>query len=283
MVVVFGLAAAILYGSADFLGGAASRRARVLSVLTASAPAGAIIILAAALVFGGPARAAGLGWAAAAGVAGGAGLIGLYAGLAAGPMTVVAPVCALVSTVLPVSVALASGEHPGPKVYLGALICLLAIVLVSMEGAAPRRPAGHAGAARGIGCGVASGIAFGLFFLFLRDAGASGVLWPAAAARLSGVVIMIGAAAWMGAPPAWRGMSGPVLLAAAASGVFDAGANICYILATRAGLFGIAVVLTSLGPGATVLLARVLLGERMRPAQRAGLCLAGIGIVLVTA
>ena len=140
MVVVFGLAAAVLYGSADFLGGAASRRARALSVLTVSAPAGAIIILAAALAVGAPVRVAGLGWAVAGGAAGGGGLIVFYAGLAAGPMSVVAPVSALVSTVLPVSVALASGERPGPAVYLGALICLTAIVLVSMDGGAPGRP-----------------------------------------------------------------------------------------------------------------------------------------------
>src|ERR1700681_1784400 len=127
VVVVFGLVAAVLYGSADFLGGAASRRSQALSVLTASAPAGAVIILAAALAFGGPASVAGLGWAVAGGAVGGAGLIVFYAGLAAGPMSVVAPVSALVSTVLPVSVALVAGERPGLTVYLGALICLTEI------------------------------------------------------------------------------------------------------------------------------------------------------------
>ena len=76
----------------------------------------------------GPVRVAGLGWAVTGGAAGGGGLIVFYAGLAAGPMSVVAPVSALlVSTVLPVSVALAYGERPGPAVYLGALICLTAI------------------------------------------------------------------------------------------------------------------------------------------------------------
>jgi drug/metabolite transporter (DMT)-like permease len=279
VVVVFGLVAAVLYGSADFLGGAASRRTRALSVLTASAPAGASIILAAALAFGGPVRLAGLGWALAGGALGGAGLIVFYAGLAAGPMSVVAPVSALVSTTVPVSVAVASGERPGLRVCLGALACLAAIVLVSMvEGGTAGRP----GAARAIGYGVASGLAFGLFFLFLRYAGAAGVLWPAAAARISGMVIMIGAAAWMGAPPAWRGTSRRLLIAAIASGVLDAGANTCYIMATRAGLLSMAVVLTSLYPGVTVLLARVLLGERLRPVQRLGLCLAAAGIVAVT-
>ena len=74
-----------------------------------------------------------------------------------------------------------------------------------------------------------------------------------------------------------------VLAAAIVSGVFDASANLCYVLATRAGLFGIATVLTALYPGMTVLLARVVLGEHLRWAQRAGLGLAAIGIVLVAA
>src|SRR5580700_6570650 len=153
MVIMFALAAAVLYGSADFLGGAASRHSRALSVASLSVPVGALVMLAAAVASdsqasGSQAPTAGLGWAIAAGIFGAIGLMVFYAGLAAGPMSVVAPVSALVSTVLPVSVALASGERPGPAVYLGALICLTAIVLVSMDGGAPGRPAGPRGAAR---------------------------------------------------------------------------------------------------------------------------------------
>lgn len=282
MLVIFALVAAVGYGSADFLGGVASRRARALSVLTVSAPAGAVILLGAALAAGGLPRMAGLGWAVAAGAAGGTGLIVFYAGLASGPMSVVAPISALVSTVLPIGVALAAGERPGPAVYAGGLICLVAIAAVSMERGPPGQSANRPGTARGIACGGLSGVAFGMFMLFLRNAGESGVLWPAAASRITGTVIMIGVAAWLGAPPAWRG-GGRLLLAAIAAGVLDAGANVCYLLATRAGLLGLAVVLTSLYPGVTVLLARVVLGERLRSVQRAGLVLAAVGVLLVTA
>src|SRR6266571_3804095 len=93
MVILFGLAAALLYGAGDFLGG--------------------------------------LAWGIGAGLVGGLGLIIFYTGLAAGPMSVVAPVSGLVSTVLPVGVALAEGERPGAGVYVGALLCLVAIVLAS--------------------------------------------------------------------------------------------------------------------------------------------------------
>jgi drug/metabolite transporter (DMT)-like permease len=311
----FALAAAVLYGSADFLGGAASRRSRAQSVLIVSAPAGAVVILAAVLVMGSPFRTSGLAWALAAGTAGGAGLIVFYGGLAAAPMSVVAPVSALVSTVLPVGAALALGERASPAVYAGAAICVLAIALVSMDGgtsgagtartahpaggadeprpagrpgpapAAPARRGGSHPAARGLGYGIVSGLAFGVFFLFMRNAGVSGVLWPVLFARLAGSLVILGAAVWLRTPPAgWAsGLAGRrVLLVAVAAGALDASANVCYLLAARAGLFGIAVVITSLYPGITVLLARVMLGERMRAVQRFGLLLAAAGIGLVT-
>ena len=280
MTIVFALTAAVLYGSADFLGGAVSRRTHVLSVLVVSAPVGAMVLLAVAMAAGGPVGTAGLPWAAAAGAAGGAGLILFYAGLAAGPMQVVAPVSALVSTVLPVGVAIAAGERPGPLVYLGGAVCLVATVLVSSEGIGRGRPASRPGG-RGLLLGIAGGLAFGLFFLFLRYAGASGVLWPSAVARITGALVVTGAVAWLGGQ-AWRSVSPWLLAAAIVSGVLDAAANVCYVAATRDGLFGIAVVLTSLYPGITVLLARVVLRERMRLPQVAGLLLAVAGIALVS-
>jgi drug/metabolite transporter (DMT)-like permease len=294
VVIAFALAAAALFGSADFLGGAASRRAKAASVLVISAPAGALVIFGAAMLSGAPFQTAGLGWALAAGAAGGAGLIIFYGALAAGPMSVVAPVSALVSTVVPVGAALAMGERASAAVYAGAALCLVAIVLVSLEGM-PGGPGGpgapvrsavtaprHNVAARGLGYGAASGLAFGIFFLLIRNAGTSGVLWPVCMARVAGSLIILGAAAWLGTRPAGPGAGRWVLPAAVAAGVLDASANVCYVLAARAGLFGMAVVITSLYPGITVLLARVVLGERMRAVQRIGLALAAAGVAMVT-
>jgi len=280
MVAIFALAAAVLYGTADFLGGAAARRGSALAVLGVTAPVGEIVVVLTALAVGGPVRLAGVWWAVAGGAAGGAGLLVFYAGLAAGPMSVVAPVTALVSTVLPVGVAVATGERPGPAVVAGALICLAAITLVSMQGGAGT---GGGRSVRGLGYGIVAGAAFGLFFVCLRNAGASGVLWPVAASRMAGVAVALAAAAATRTRPVWWGTDRRVFGMALISGVFDATANVCYVLATRAGLFGLAVVLTALYPGVTVLLARLTLGERMRSVQRAGLALAAVGIVLLTA
>jgi drug/metabolite transporter (DMT)-like permease len=296
MVAIFAFTAAVLYGTADFLGGAASRRASAIAVLSLGGPVGVLIVLAAALLLSsGPLPAAGpwwdlggLWWGLAGGAAGGVGLIVFYAGLAKGPMRVVAPISALVSTVLPVGVAVAQGERPGPSVVAGAVICLIAITLVSMERSSEEGRSSEAGrgggwGGRGLLYGVAAGAGFGLFFLFMRNAAGSGVLWPVAVSRLAGTSVMLSAAVVTRTRPIWWKPDRRVFVMTLASGAFDASANICYVLATRAGLFGLAVVITSLYPGITVLLARLTLGERMRTVQRAGLLLAAVGIVLLTA
>jgi drug/metabolite transporter (DMT)-like permease len=301
VVTILALAAAMLYGTADFLGGVASRRASVFAVLALTVPAGAVVMVLVALLgqipdLGGLLGHGGLGtpasvgtwsaagWAAASGVCGATGLVAFYAGFASAPISVVAPVAALVSATLPVGVAIAGGERPAATMIAGGLICLVAIVMVSSQPAEHAGP-GHTGSGpgqrlRALGYGAAAGVGFGLFFIFLKNAGQSGVLWPVAISRSAGTVVAFGIAlATRTRVPFGRGgVTGIALL----SGSIDAAANVCYVLATRAGLFGLAVVITSLYPGITVLLARVVLGERMRWLQRAGLLLAAAGVVLVT-
>jgi drug/metabolite transporter (DMT)-like permease len=296
MVVLLGLVAAVLYGSGDFLGGMATRRAHVLTVLTLVETVAVIVALAAALVSGGPASLPSLTWGFSAGAVGGLGLIIFYVGLAAGPMSVVAPVSGLVATVLPVAVALAEGERPGIGVYVGALLCLVAIVLASSasetaetaETARAGRVRSPRRLGRAIGYGTASGVLFGLFFLLIRNAGESGEVWPVAAGRVGELAVVLAVAAVL-RPGLLRGIggiggiAGSIALAAAGAGVVDTVANLCYVAATRTGAFGLAVVLASLYPGVTVLLARVVLGEKLRWVQRVGLGLAAIGILLVAA
>ncbi len=280
MVILLGLAAAVLYGGGDFVGGMATRRAHVLTVLTVAETAGVIAALAAAFIAPGAVSLTGLAWGFSAGVVGGLGLIIFYVGLATGPMSVVAPVSGLVSTVLPVAVALAWGERPGAGVYAGALLCLVAIVLASSAGGTgASRGAGRPG--RAIAYGTASGTAFGLFFLLIRNAGQSGAVWPVAAGRVGELVAVLGTALVLRRGLRARGVDGRLLLAASFAGVIDVIANICYVAATRTGMFGLAVVMASLYPGVTVLLARVVLGERLRWIQRAGLALAALGILLI--
>jgi drug/metabolite transporter (DMT)-like permease len=287
MVIFLGLAAAVLYGSGDFLGGMATRKLPVLPVLLLADTAGLIVALVVALASPGSVSVAGLAWGISAGLIGGLGLIIFYIGLAAGPMSVVAPVAGLVSTVLPVAAALAEGERPGVGVYAGAVLCLVAIVMTSSAGnggstADGTTGAGRPGRGRAIAYGAVAGAAFGLFFLLIRNAGESGEFWPVAAGRIGELAVVLIAAAVLRRSLSPRGADGRLLLAAAGAGAIDVVANICYVAATRTGAFGLAVVLASLYPGFTVLLARVVLGERLRWVQRAGLALAAIGILLVT-
>src|SRR5215468_9436570 len=215
VVILLGLAAAVLYGSGDFLGGMATRRAHVLAVLTVAETAAVIAALTATAIWPGPASPAGLAWGISAGLTGGLGLIIFYIGLATGPMSVVAPVSGLVSTIMPVAVALAEGERPGAGVYAGALLCLVAIVLASSAGdtSAVPRP-GRAGPGQAIGYGIASGASFGLFFLLIRNAGQSGELWPVAAGRIGELAIVLIAAAAL-RPGLLRGVGGRIPLVAA--------------------------------------------------------------------
>jgi drug/metabolite transporter (DMT)-like permease len=294
VVTILALAAAVLYGTSDYLGGVASRRARASAVLALTVPAGAVVMVLVALLgqatdLGGLSAlvsaggGSAVGWAALSGGCGAAGLVAFYAGFAAAPISVVAPVAALVSAVLPAGVAIAGGERLAPAVIAGGLICLAAIVLVSMQpsGSADREPGSAAqphGRLLAVGYGAAAGVGFGLFFLFLKDAGQSGVLWPVAISRLAGTVVALSVALAARTRPRFGrgGITGIALV----SGAIDAGANVCYVLASRTGLLGLAVVITSLYPGITVLLARLLLGERLRPLQRAGLLLAAVGVLL---
>jgi drug/metabolite transporter (DMT)-like permease len=297
VVTILALAAAVLYGTADFLGGVASRRASVFAVLATTVPAGAAVVIVVALLgevpglghllghgLASPIALGGwgaVGWAAVSGVCGAAGLVAFYAGFAAAPISVVAPVAALVSAVLPLGIAIAGGERPTASMVAGGLICLAAIVLVSMPPTGRNRAdAGAAARLRGLVYGAVAGAGFGLFFLCLKNAGQSGVLWPVAISRTAGTLVAVGIALAARIRP-WQ-RDGGTRAIALASGAVDAAANVCYVLATRAGLFGLAVVITALYPGMTVLLARWVLGERMRWLQRAGLLLAAAGVVLLT-
>ena len=219
------------------------------------------------------------------GICGAAGLVAFYAGFAAAPISVVAPVAALVSTALPVGIAIADGERPTSRMLAGGLICLVAIVLVSMPTArlAVRdRDVPDAGAARlrGLGYGAAAGAGFGLFFLCLKNAGQSGVLWPVAISRTSGTLVAAGIAVATKTRP-WRREGGGTGVIALVSGAVDAAANVCYVLATRAavrarGRDHIVV------PGHDGVAGAVGTWRAMRWLQRAGLLLAAAGVVLLT-
>ena len=271
---------AVFYGAGDFVGGLTSRRAPTLAVVFVSQVAGALALLV-ALPFLSAASVNrwDLLWGGLAGLAGGTGVALLYRGLAVGTMSVVAPTTAVCAVIVPVAVAIALGERPGPIPLFGIGVALGAIVLVS-QGAAPP-VTGSAGPRRsdGVVLAIASGMAIGLFFLALARTSSAAGMWPLLAARATSATLFA-ALAGVAGHGALR-MPRTVLPMAIACGLLDMAANGLYLVASRGGPLSLIVTLASLYPASTVVLARVVLHERLSRVQLAGVLTCLIAIVLI--
>jgi drug/metabolite transporter (DMT)-like permease len=275
------LASALLYGAGDFTGGLATRRAGMLPVVVLSQLSGLVLLLMLLPLLppASPSRAD-LAWGMLAGLTGGVGVALLYHALAVGRMAVVAPTTAVCAVALPVIVSVLLGERPGPLAGLGILLGALAIVLVSQQTVPETVPSGRSHARAlppGVGIALVSGVGIGLFFLSLAQSRPEAGLWPILASRATAAVLF-GLAAAVGR----RSLRMPgALLLTLLCGAVDMSANAFYLLATRNGPLSVVVTLSSLYPASTVLLARVLLGERLNARQIAGVGCALAAIVLI--
>jgi len=275
--VVLALTSAVVYGAADFLGGLASRRASVFGVVAVSQLVGLLALLALLPWPGGPVGPADLAWGAAAGLAGATGLMIFFRALAGGVMSVIAPVTAVTAAAVPVLVGLLGGDSIGPWAAAGIPLALAAVVLVSAEGGLSAlraaRPASLAPA-------LAAGTAFGFFFVLLDRTSQDSGLTPLVTARLASVALVVVIA--LAGKRSLR-VGRVALPLVALSGVGDMTANALFLLATQqGGQLAITGVLASLYPVSTVILAQVLLRERLAGAQIAGLGAAVAAVVLIT-
>ena len=264
MSVPFALSSAVAYGIGDFAGGLAARRTPVLRVTAVAQVAGLVVLLPAAFLVAGHVSVAAVGYGAVAGIGGMTGLLLYMRGLAVGPMGVVAPLSAVVGAGLPLVVGVLGGERPGPAAWLALLVALVAIGLAS---AGSR---GDAAAGAGLLYGLGAGLGFGIFFVALDLTPEGSGLWPLVAGRVVSVTLL--AAVLL--HPARRGpLHGLWLMVLC--GVLDTAANVLFLLATRTGSLSVSGVLVSLYPVVVVLLARVVLRERLT-----GLQLTGVGLAL---
>lgn len=270
--VVFGLASALAWGAGDFSGGLAAKRAPVFGVLTIGHGAGLLLLIGLALAWGEPLpSAADLGWGFAAGLAGAVGLASLYRALAVGQMGMVAPVSAVLTAALPALFGVFTEGMPGGLKLAGFGLALVGIWLVAGAGAA--------GQGRdGLGLALLAGCGFGVFFILVHRAGASAVFWPLVAARLGslGLVLPVALVRRQVQRLDLR-LLVPVLL----SGALDVAGNAFFVLAGQAGRLDVAAVLSSLYPASTVLLAALLLGERVVRVQIVGIAAAIAAIVMI--
>lgn len=286
MGILLALLAATSYGAGDFFGGLAARHAPVIRVTLLAQAIGALLLVVLIPLVGGTAQAGAIGLGAAAGVAGALALLVFYKAMGSGAMSVVAPVSALSAASIPVVVGLATGEEPAPLALVGVVVALAAIGLVSQHGPpAPDdteldRQAPGVSPRTTVLLGLLSGALFGCLFLLLDQVSGEAGLWPLAGARAASVPFLLVLA--LVTRTELRPGPGSMRLIAAC-GVFDMGANALLVLAFDSGLLVLVSVIGSLYPASTLVLARVVLGERVTRVQAVGLAIAAFAVVLIAA
>jgi len=270
--VIFGLASALSWGACDFSGGLASKRAPVFGTLAVSYTVGLLLLIGLALVWGERLPpVADLGWGFAAGLASTVGGAALYRGLAIGQMGVVAPVSAVLTAALPTLFGMFIEGLPGLRTFIGFGLAVAGIWLVAGNGGVTLERSG-------LGLALLAGCGFGIFFILLHRAGADRVFWPLVASRVGSLVVVLPVAysQRQRAPKArW-----PLVLMVI-TGVLDVAGNTFFVLAGQTGRLDVAAILASLYPASTVLLAALILGERVRRPQAIGIVVALAAIALI--
>lgn len=277
MAIALGLLAAILYGSADFVGGFAAKRSTMFSVAVISQTAGFVVLIALLALPAFHAHARGFDYVvgAAGGVCGGLGITLLYRALAVGRMGVVSPITAVLAAAIPLVVGLARGEALNPFQIAGCVVALVAVVAISFSS----EPDGRLEIRlEGVREAIVSGVFFGTFFVCLGYARHEAGLYPLLGARFVSIAFLtlLSFVFRQTLVPA-KGSLATIVFA----GVMDMTANALFVLATFAGYVSLASVLTSLYPATTVALAFIVLRERLSALQLAGAGLALVGVVLI--
>lgn len=282
--VLLGLAGALVYGAADFFGGLAARRLSILLATALAAVSGLVVLLAFSVAVPGEWSTEAILWGALSGIAGSAAVALLYACLAIGPMSILSPLTAVVSAVVPVTWGLVGGERLGPLAIAAIGLALVAVVLV---GFVPEKGAVRPSAA-GLSMAVGSGILIGTFLVLIdRTPDTSGLLPLVANRSVSSVlmwtafvvaVVVVRIRSRRRPSPApdeeTRATMGRGLVLAIACGGLDATANAVILVGLRIGDLSVMSVLVAMYPAGTILLAAVVLRERIAPVQWLGLALA---------
>ena len=271
--VMLALGAAAMWGTGDFTGGVATRRASQYQVLVMSAMSGLVFLLIVVLASGEPFPGRdSLLWAIGAGALGGMGLAALYKGLAEGSVAAVAPTAAVVGASLPVVFGSLFEGLLEPQQIAGVLVALGGIWLVSRE------PDGGNGIGRkSVLIGALAGCGFAGFLVMISLVDPESTMTSLSAARLSTLVVALLMCHRAGQPIPKFGMSKLALFA----GVADVTGNMLFVLAQQYTRLDVAAVLASLYPAATVLLAWTLLRQRISGRQWIGLvcCLGGVMLI----
>jgi drug/metabolite transporter (DMT)-like permease len=285
MIEILALGSAVFYGSADFFGGLTARRANTIATVVWSQFAGFVLLLL-ILPFLPPTTVSARDWVwgFVAGFTGGIGVALLYRALAVGAMAVVAPTTAVIAAIIPVLFAFVMGERLGFLTLIGVALALVAIGLVSRP--APQKgseatESGKSSLPPGFGLALLAGISVGIFFLSLARTSSAAGMWPLIAARIASIALF-GLIALV--TRRTLRLSRSATATAVTGGALDMLANALYMIAARIGPLSIVVTLASLYPASTVILARIVLGERLSVIQGIGLgcALAAVAMIVGT-
>lgn len=273
--VLLALSSALVYGSADFSGGVATRRAHQFQVL-ALASFASVIFMGTFMIIGRETLPSvkSIGWASSAGIAGALGIVVFYRALSLGNMAIVAPIAGVIGAILPVLFSIVTEGFPRTSQLLGFIIAALGIWFVTRTSSQSEQ----VNCSKGIFLAVLSGLGFGSFFILIAQV-ESGSLFASLTIQKSAsacIALLLLMSRRLSFPPL---QSNPVAFLA---GILDAGANALYLFAKQFTRLDVAAVLSSLYPAATVILACVLLKERISRLQWAGviLCMAAIGFIV---
>jgi drug/metabolite transporter (DMT)-like permease len=269
---VYSLAAVLCWGASDFIGGYASRRANAFLIATIVNFSGLLFIsiLAIAEHSALPSHHS-LAWALAGGISGGFALAFFYRALSTGRMGLAAPVSAVLGAAIPTAVAFFSEGLPKPVQIAGFILAGFGIWMVSHhdEDSQPE----------GIGLAVLAGIGFAGFFLCMKQAGNESALWIAAGSRASSLVVTLTVVILS---RAFRDADRPRIALAVIAGCLDVSGSVFFIRASQTGRLDKAVVLASLYPVVTVLLARFFLREHFTRWKAVGIIAALIAVPLIS-
>ena len=276
MPIVLAFACAVVYGVADYCGGRATRSAPSVAISLLGQVTSLAFALVVVLAVGTPFPAwREIGWGALAGVASSMALAAFYHAMSHGSMTVVAPITAVTSAVLPVGFGLIRGDRPAVIAYVGMALAIVAIALVS----------GAVGVIHGetqrstIVFAIIGGIGFAWIFIALGETTSASGIWPLVSARvisvtLTGAIVLVTRTVVRGVGSVWK--------LAVFAGLLDMSANFLYLLAVRRGLLSIVVAVVALYPVSTVVLAFRLDRERVSRSQAVGMAMALGALVLVS-
>jgi drug/metabolite transporter (DMT)-like permease len=282
LVVIVGLASALVYGAADFFGGQASKQVSPVRVVSLSAIVGLALLAVFHLILGGRMSEEAVLWGGLSGLAGSMAILTLYAALAIGPMSILSPLTAVISAIVPLSWGVILGERLSVLAYIALGIALVAVVLVGFvpeKGAVRPR-------LRGVAYATVSGVLIGIFLILVDRAPDDSGLLPLVFNRVTYIVVLWSMVLVLYVVARMRNSTpGPSVRPAigliVAAGVADSAANTLLLIGFRIGELSVVSVLTALYPAGTIALAAIVLKERIAPVQWVGLALALIAAAML--